>query len=123
MTWQLQRSFLFVWILVMLAMAAVLSLTISGCSSQGANTGAQTSAPATTPTGDVAAAAPQAGNSGCIDSDGGKDTTVRGKVTVGNMSFMDNCASPFVVEYYCENGQAENQNFRCEKECDKGACA
>jgi len=114
MACQIQKNFLFVWILVMLAIAAVLTLTISGCSKD-----------TTDITGGPVANAPaavQADASGCVDSDGGKDTAVRGKVTAGNSSYMDKCADPFLVEYYCENGQAETQNFRCEKGCDSGAC-
>ena len=112
----MQKNFLFIWVLVLLAIAAVLTLTLNGCAKQ-------ETAPATQP---AAQAAPSQQSpalvAGCIDSDGGKDTTIKGKVTVGNTSYVDKCADPFMIEYYCENDQAVTQNFRCDSGCDKGAC-
>jgi hypothetical protein len=112
-----QRNFLFIWVLVLLTMAAVLTLTLSGCAKQEAAPAQQTTQPEAAPSQQNPAPV-----AGCIDSDGGKDTTVRGKVSSGNTSYMDKCADPFAIEYYCDNGQVAVQNFRCEKGCDNGAC-
>ena len=116
----IQKNFLFIWILVLLTIAVVLTLTFNGCSpvttvQKSENTAA--AANATIP--QDLQPQPQA----CIDSDAGKDTTIRGKVAVGNVSYMDKCSGPFLIEYYCENGNVVTQNFRCEKGCDNGACS
>ena len=117
MTQPTQRNFLFIWVLVLLTAAAVLTLTLSGCAKQEAAPAQQT-----TQTSAVPSQQNPASVAGCIDSDGGKDTTVKGKVTVGNTSNMDKCADPFAIEYYCNNGQIATQNFRCQNGCDNGAC-
>ena len=111
-----ERNFLFVWVLVLLAIAA--ALVLSSCTKQ--ETAEQkTTEQAAEETAPVEQSPAQI--AGCMDSDGG-DSSVKGKVTVGNTSYTDKCAEPFLVEYLCENGAVATQNFRCERGCDKGAC-
>ncbi|MEM4336620.1 MAG: hypothetical protein QXG86_01300 [Candidatus Woesearchaeota archaeon] len=60
--------------------------------------------------------------SGCVDSDG-INISIRGNVTANGKTYFDECAGPFLIEYICESGGLSNQNFRCEKGCNRGACA
>ena len=97
-----------------LTIAIVLTLTMSGCSADNSSV-KETETPAQVESSTQITAQ-------CTDSDLGKDTSLKGKVSLGNQSFLDKCVSNFVIEYYCEDGQALSQNFRCENNCDNGAC-
>ncbi|MBW3023235.1 hypothetical protein KY308_03970 [Candidatus Woesearchaeota archaeon] len=114
----IQKNFLFLWVLVLLTIAIVLSLTFSGCSSSEAPEVSEQpqvvaeSQPETPATGKATSVL-------CSDSDG-QDKLTKGRVTVGNISYVDKCASPFLIEYYCEDGAVANKIFRCE--CEGGAC-
>ena len=116
----IQKNFLFIWVLVLLTIAIVLTLTFSGCAPVAT---VQNSENASAAANAAASQDLQPQVQACMDSDGGKDATVRGKVSLGNVSYMDKCSGPFLIEYYCENGNAVTQNFRCEKGCDNGACS
>ena len=58
----------------------------------------------------------------CEDSDGGMDKNVEGTVSVDGKEFDDQCVAGLVIEYYCDNGKAANQNMRCDNECISGRC-
>jgi hypothetical protein len=106
----IQHNFLFIWIAVLLGMALVLSLTLSGCSS-GLRTNVPVDGKATNVLNDA---------NGCVDSDGGINKDVKGEVTFNGNVTKDECVGPFLVEYYCDNGKPSNQNFKCD--CSKGIC-
>ncbi len=109
----IQRNFLFLWILMLLSMALVLSLTFTGCS--GNTVSAPVQGKATSALGNSAPV-----QAGCSDSDNGIDQSVKGIVTVGGTGYADKCVGPFLVEYYCEDGKMTSKNIRCE--CSKGQC-
>jgi hypothetical protein len=111
----IQRNFLFLWILVLLSMALVLSLTFAGCSSSVKTVYTPASGQATSP-----AVAEQPKAIGCEDTDKGIDTTVDGEVVYNGETYRDKCVSPFIIEYYCENGNLASKNIRCE--CSRGIC-
>jgi hypothetical protein len=61
----------------------------------------------------------------CTDSDGGINASVKGTVKNGSLSYTDTCDENRVVEYYCENGNAQYQAISCPtgSKCDNGRCA
>ena len=62
----------------------------------------------------------------CIDSDGGKDTSVKGNTSIGSTSYADSCyGSASVIEYFCPNETSiNNEKINCGagKECFDGRC-
>lgn len=64
----------------------------------------------------------------CTDTDSGIDSASRGTITGTNtdgttFELTDKCyGSVFLVEYYCDNNQQKNQNFKCENGCKSGVC-
>ncbi len=58
----------------------------------------------------------------CEDSDGGIDKSNKGTVSVEGESFTDQCIAGLIIEYYCDNGKALNQNMRCSNGCRDGRC-
>ena len=64
---------------------------------------------------------------GCVDSDNGITTSVKGAVaaTLDNgaeVDAVDKCLGTFLVEQYCEGKKPANKNIRCEKGCKNRAC-
>jgi len=105
MTRNVQQNFLFIWILVLLGMALVLSLTFTGCSSNiQVNSENKSQAAASPTTGNAVA-------TGCSDTDGGIDQTVKGNVTLNGEKMDDTCVGPFLVEYYCDGEKIANKNI------------
>ncbi len=103
----LQRNFLFIWILVLLGLAIVLSLTFSGCSSGTSANSQNAESPPVAPAEGAATSV-----LGCTD--------INGTVSSEDETRKDMCIEPFFVDYYCENGKIENINKRCE--CENGKC-
>ncbi len=62
----------------------------------------------------------------CTDSDGGKDYSESGKVTVvsnGNTEeFNDACSGDRLTEYFCSGAQKDSENHDCEFGCNNGKC-
>ncbi len=67
----------------------------------------------------------------CSDTDGGINEFVRGTVEVNGKEYTDYCvypqtlthvAYPYVVEYYCKNGNVANTTITCKDGCKDGAC-
>jgi len=54
----------------------------------------------------------------CTDSDGGNNINEKGTTN----EFSDKCVAGLLIEYYCEDGKAVNQNHRCPDKCVDGAC-
>jgi len=116
MTTIIQRNFFFIWILMLLGIAIALTLSLSGCSSV-----VKVNAPVESKATEVLnQAQPTQVQSSCSDSDSGIDPKVKGTVTAGEVKRTDTCLSPFLVEYYCDNGEIANKNIRCE--CSNGKC-
>ncbi len=115
----IQRNFLFVWVLVLLGIALVLSLTFTGCSVKTPELPVEGKASGVLNEG-TGSAEETAVVANCEDSDNGLNKEVKGTVRVEGMRRMDKCFGPFLVEYYCEEGEIANQNFRCE--CSEGKC-
>jgi len=63
---------------------------------------------------------------GCEDTDGGIDSEIKGTISgfVNGEQYgkSDDCIGGLLVEYYCEENKAANQNIRCEGKCLNGAC-
>jgi hypothetical protein len=59
----------------------------------------------------------------CTDSDGGKNYDVKGTVTSEGLSKTDYCGSRWsVVEMFCLNLTIASYAYRCDFECQNGAC-
>lgn len=112
MTHTVQRNFLFIWIIMLLGMALVLSLTFTGCSSN-IQVSSENKSQASSTTGNAVA-------TGCSDTDGGQDQNVKGFITLNGETKDDTCIGPFLVEYYCDGDTIANKNIKCE--CSKGKC-
>jgi len=108
MTHTIQRNFFFIWILVLLGVAIVLTLTLTGCSGISAPVDGKATSVLSQPQAD------------CTDSDGGINKDVQGTVVSNGIKRTDLCYGPFVVEYYCDNGKLANVNVRCN--CSEGKC-
>ena len=107
----LQRNYFFVWVIMLLGIALVLTLTVASCSSK---SGLQIG-----PSGNVPVEG-RATNLLCVDSDNGINTAEKGNATYrGNLS-KDECFGPYLVEYYCDSGKLANKNIKCN--CSKGKC-
>ena len=115
-----KKNFLSFWILIILTMALVLLLSLSGCKSN-------VSVP-TAPAKNESAGSAANGAAQCSDSDNGLDTKRKG-VVVGTYSnsteytFADDCLGGlYLIEYTCENNAPVNTNFVCDNGCSKGVC-
>ncbi|MFH0862488.1 MAG: hypothetical protein V1875_05590 [Candidatus Altiarchaeota archaeon] len=58
----------------------------------------------------------------CTDSDGGKNYPVKGTTRWGAGSYDDVCKGDNLIEFYCENGQLQNELYTCPNGCKEGAC-
>ena len=114
---QLQRNYLIIWIAVLLSIALVLMLLLSGCS--------RSSRVVVKPTPTVAVI--ESGPS-CTDSESLPDIALKGIVSGSYANgteflFEDACISElYLVEYFCEGDHPANQNFICKTGCRLGRC-
>lgn len=63
---------------------------------------------------------------GCTDTDGGKNSSIKGTVSAGGLTFTDYCAIfDSVEEFYCVNSTASRESIGCGQgyECRNGACS
>jgi hypothetical protein len=66
----------------------------------------------------------------CTDSDEGFEEYVAGSVQVGEAVYVDECYGPFdathghdhLREYFCENGNVQEEEVDCANRCKNGAC-
>lgn len=58
----------------------------------------------------------------CKDSDNGKNSTIKGILSIGEDSYADSCIGGLLVEYYCDGNTKSNQNIRCPNKCLNGQC-
>jgi len=60
----------------------------------------------------------------CYDSDGGKDTSVKGTITYGSDSYTDECSGSDVKEYFCEDNSPNSEVISCSSgyTCEDGVC-
>ena len=59
----------------------------------------------------------------CVDTDGGKVTTVYGEVTYAGVVYKDICINTSTVqENYCSKDERAYTNVRCKKGCLNGTC-
>ena len=92
----------------------VLVLVMGGCSKE-------------MPTGRAILDVEKTSTVSCTDSDSGKNAEVKGIVTFidenrNDNTYADSCVSGLLIEYYCEENKASNQNLRCPSKCLNGAC-
>jgi hypothetical protein len=63
----------------------------------------------------------------CIDSDSGKNTTVKGTIDASlpdgtEYQDEDRCAFGLLIEHYCQGSLPFSENIRCPKGCENGIC-
>ncbi len=67
----------------------------------------------------------------CKETDNGDDPQHKGTVSVNGKTYEDHCvvpntlthmANPYLIEYYCENGNVKNKTYECDYGCENGVC-
>jgi len=60
----------------------------------------------------------------CIETDGGENKTVFGKVLFNNTEYVDKCIMGDIIEYYCSNGKVLSTRDNCDvgMHCINGSC-
>jgi hypothetical protein len=59
---------------------------------------------------------------GCVDSDGGSNTDVKGVVGYGDFVYVDYCDGDRLYEYLCDDGAIKSFDTLCLRGCSGGRC-